>query len=386
MMSTGSRQHLWTLIGILVISFAVLSALEPNTFPRFANLISMAFQMSDVGILALAIGLTFLIGGIDLSVVAVSNLAGVTAAATMTSLQPDLGAGVAVLAAVAAALAVGVGAGLINGLLVSRLQVHPIVITLGTLTLFTGIGTGLTEGSTVFATGAMTALGRGLVAGVLPVPFLVFVVIAAVLAVVTTKTQWGFRGYMIGASEVASRYGRLPVQRVQMVTYITSGVLAASAGLIVVARTNAANVSFGSSFLVLAILVAVLAGIDPYGGAGRIFYVVLSMAVMQIISTGLNMALAGWDGATFAREFAWGVLLIAVLGWGKLVPESSPGRLLTALRGGGRADRRDAAQAGDRDSEPAATSSAEDHTPVGARRDPADASRTTDPTAGRTSE
>lgn len=368
MISTGSRQHLWTLIGILIISFVVLSFLAPEVFPTVANLTSMAFQMSDVGILALGIGITFLIGGIDLSVVAVSNLAGVTAAATLAALQPDLGASGAVTVAVAAAVGVGVCAGLINGLLISRLQVHPIVITLGTLTLFTGIGTGLTGGSTVFATGAMTVLGRGLLAGVLPVPFLIFVVIAAVLAVVTTKTQWGFRAYMVGASEVASRYGRLPVERVQMVTYMSSGVLAAFAGLIVVARTNAANVSFGSSFLVLAILVAVLAGIDPYGGAGRIFYVVLSMAAMQQLSTGLNMALAGWDGATFAREFAWGVLLIAVLGWGQLVPESSPGRLLASLRSGAGADRRDPDEGDDGASGQARETDGADRTAVGVAR------------------
>lgn len=378
MMRSGSRQHLWTLIAILVILFVIISALEPNTFPTFANFVSMAFQMSDVGILALAIALTFLIGGIDLSVVAVSNLAGVAAAATMSAVQPATGPGIAVPAAIAAALGVGLCAGVINGLLVSKLQVHPIVITLGTLTLFTGIGTGLTEGTTVFATGAMTALGRGLLAAVIPVPFLVFVAIAAILAVVTTKTQWGFRAYMVGASEVASRYGRLPVDKVQTATYVTSGLLAASAGLIVVARTNAANVSFGSSFLLLAILVAVLAGIDPYGGGGRIFYVVLSMAVMQVVSTGLNMALAGWDGATFAREFAWGVLLIAVLAWGQLVPQSAPGKILARLRSGG--------GDGGRGEDPAsegAPAVAKEHTPVGAQRDPSDTARATDPTAGR---
>ena len=364
MISKGSRLYLWTLIGILIISFIVLSLLAPETFPTFANITSMMFQMSDVGILALGIGIAFLIGGIDLSVVAVSNLAGVTAAATMSALQPDLGAVGAVLVAVAAALAIGVSAGLINGLLVSRLQVHPIVITLGTLTLFTGIGTGLTGGSTVFATGAMTPLGRGLLAGLVPVPFLIFVAISAVLALITTKTRFGFRAHMVGASEVASRYGRLPVARVQIATYITSGVLAAFAGLIVVARTNAANVSFGSSFLVLAILVAVLAGIDPYGGSGRIFLVVLSMAAMQQLSTGLNMVLAGWGGATFAREFAWGVLLIAVLGWGQLAPQSSPGRLLASVRGGG-GDRGSGPDSGQESAGPAGAGDVSDRTAVG---------------------
>lgn len=326
MVDTTNRHHFLALVAIVVGLFAVLGLLAPNIYPTYVNLASMAFQMSEVGILALAIGAAFLVGGVDLSVVAVANLAAITAAELTTRLEPTLGTGGLALAA-AAALAVGALAGLLNGTLVARLRVHPIVITLGTLTLFTGIATGFTGGSTIFGTGSLTPFGRGLVGGV-PVPFLVFAFLATMLGLLTTRSRWGFQVYLVGSSERASRFGRMAVARIQLTTYVLSGVLAAVAGLIILARTNAANVNFGSSYLILAILVAVLAGVSPYGGRGRILFVLLSMAAMQQLSTGLNMALAGWEGANFAREFAWGVLLIAVLGWSQLDAGSALGRMV----------------------------------------------------------
>lgn len=326
-MGRSNRQHLLSLLVIVVVLFVVLGAFSPESYLTYGNFASMGFQMAEIGILALAIGVAFLGGGLDLSVVAVANLAAVTVAEVTTRLEPSMGAPAAIAVAVLAALAVGLVAGLINGSLVSRLRVHPIVITLGTLTLFTGIGTGLTGGSTIFGTGSLTPFGRGVTAGI-PTPFLVFVVCAVVLAIATTRTRWGYKVYMVGSSERVSRFARMRVERLQLTTYLVSGSLASLAGLIILARTNSANVSFGSSYLILAILVAVLAGVNPYGGQGRILFVVLSMLAMQQLSTGLNMALAGWDGANFAREFAWGVLLIAALGWSQRNASSGLARMV----------------------------------------------------------
>jgi simple sugar transport system permease protein len=352
----GGRQQLIALIAISVVLFAVLSILAPATYPTLRNLTSMGFQMSGLGILALAIGLTFLIGGLDLSVVAVSNMAAITAAVTMTRFEPALGTGGAVVLGVVAALAVGAVAGLINGTLVSRLRVHPIVITLGTLTLFTGIATGLTGGSTVFGIRALSLVGRGTVLGI-PIPLLVFIGLAVGLSVLTTRTRWGFRAYALGASEEVSRFGRISVERIQVTTYFISGMLAATAGLLSFARTDAANVSFGSSQLILAILIAVLAGITPYGGRGRILLVVLAVAAMQQLSTGINLALGQWSGAVFAAEFAYGVLLIAVLGWGERSSGGSgSGRLASWLKRDGAANVA-AVQGGEGPGEPAAGSS-----------------------------
>lgn len=309
----GSKLYAVALAGLVVVLFVVLSVLAPSTYPTLENVSSMAYQMAPIGMLALCICLAFLIGGIDLSIVAVANASAIAAAMIMTMLEGFLGTLGATLVGVLTCLAVGIVAGLINGTLVSQLRVHPIPITLGTLALFTGISTGLTQGSTQFGIGSLQFLGIGTLLGV-PVPFLVFILAVAMLSFVTVRTRFGFRMYSVGASEKVSRFARIDVQRVQVRTYILSGFIASVAGLLMFARTDAANVSFGSSYLIQAILVAVLSGISPYGGRGRIALVVLAVASMQQLQTGINLALGRWSGADFAGEFAWGLLLIVVLG------------------------------------------------------------------------
>ncbi|WP_324650073.1 ABC transporter permease [Georgenia sp. H159] len=318
----GSRAHIIALIGLVVGLFIVMTMLAPNTFPTGRNIASMANQMAPIGLLALCIALTFLVGGIDLSIVAVANAAAIAAAATMGALEPNLGAGGATVVGVVAALAVGLVAGLVNGSLVAYLRVHPIPITLGTLALFTGVATGITGGSTVYGTESLNFLGSGTLAGI-PVSFLLFALVVAALAFITLRTRFGFRLYSVGASEKVSRFARIDVERVQITTYVLSGLLAATAGLVMFASTNAANVSFGSSYLIQAILVAVLTGIDTNGGRGRIVLVLLSVAAMQQVQTGINMALGRWGGANFAAEFGWGVLLIVVLGLSQRLGDGS---------------------------------------------------------------
>lgn len=309
----GSKQYVVALIALVVLLFVVLGILAPSTYPTLRNVLSMASQMAPLGLLALCVSLTFLIGGIDLSIVAVANAGAIAAAMTSTALEPSLGAGGASLVGIAACLAVGVIAGAINGTLVSQLRVHPIPITLGTMALFTGIATGVTGGATQFGTGSLGFLGSGTIA-LVPVSFLLFVTVVLVLAFITTKTRFGFKMYAVGASDKVSRFARLEVEKVQIRTYILSGIIASIAGLVMFAGSNAANVSFGSSWLILAILIAVLSGVDPYGGRGRVLLVLLAVAAMQQVQTGINMALGRWDGASFAAEFTFGVLLIAVLG------------------------------------------------------------------------
>lgn len=317
----GSRQYAVALVGLVVVLFAVLSMLAPNTFPTVRNIVSMASQMAPLGLLALCVCMTFLIGGIDLSIVAVANASAIAAALTANALEPTLGGMGASLVGVASCLAIGLITGLINGVLVSRLRVHPIPITLGTMALFTGIATGVTGGATQFGTGSLSFLGLGTLARI-PVPFILFVVAAVVLSFITLRTRFGFGMYAVGASEKVARFARLDVSQIQVRTYVLSGVIASIAGLVMFSSTNAASVSFGSSFLIQAILIAVLSGVDPYGGRGRIMLIIFAVAAMQLVQTGINMALGRWEGASFAAEFAWGVLLILVLGLNRRLGKS----------------------------------------------------------------
>jgi simple sugar transport system permease protein len=96
-------------------------------------------------------------------------------------------------------------------------------------------------------------------------------------------------------------------------TYVISGLLGSMAGIIFLARNNSAKADYGSSYILQAILVAILGGINPYGGFGKISGLVLAILSLQFLSTGLNMLLVQYSGSTFFREFAYGALLLLVM-------------------------------------------------------------------------
>lgn len=306
----GSRAHIITLVVLVIALAVVLSILEPRIFPTILNMQSMLNQIVPLGVLAICIGMTFLIGGIDLSIVAVANAAAVTAALVSNKMGHSASA---TLIGLAAGLGVGCAAGLLNGYLVSTLRVHPIPITLGTMSVYVGITTGITNGATVYGSGMLSSFTTTTLL-FLPLPFIVFLLLVATFSIVTVRTKFGYHMYAVGESAKVARFARMPVDRVQLIVYACSGVLAAIAGLLMFANTNAANVSFGSSYLMQAILVAVIAGIDPYGGTGRISMIIIGALAMQELQTGINMVLGGWSGSAFFANFLWGLILVTILG------------------------------------------------------------------------
>jgi simple sugar transport system permease protein len=302
------------LLRLLLIAIALFLAFSlalPNLFPTARNLQSMAFQASEIGILATAVALTMLTGGIDLSINATANLSGILAGLVLTSLgatSPET----AVVLAVGVALLTGLACGTVNGLLVAYVGIPPILATLGTLTLFTGVGTVITRGAAVFGIDAFKFIGAGDVFGI-PNPLIILLIVVSVMGVIVSRTRYGYEVYLLGTNPTAARFAGINTRRVLLRTYILSGIMASIAGMIILGRTNAARIDFGDSYVLLAIMLCVLAGIDPAGGSGRLVGIVLALAGLQFLSTGLNMLLRQNSGANFFRDFAWGALLLGVL-------------------------------------------------------------------------
>lgn len=303
------------LIAVILI-FVVMSIARPDAFLTVRNLQSMAFQASEIGILSVAMMIAMLSGGIDLSVVSTANLAGIIAGTVLSAMvTPDSSGGqiaLAITLAVAAAATVGFLAGTFNGILIAFFGMAPILATLGTMLMYKGIGTVITGGTTIFGIAQTQFIGNGEVLRI-PFPFLLFLAIAIIFAIVLERSRFGHRLYMIGTNPTAARFSGINNERVLLTSYIFAGVLAALAGVVILGRTNAANVDFGASYTLLAILVAVLGDVDPYGGSGTVIGVILSLVALQFLSTGLNMLLFRSSGANFFKEFAWGALLLIVL-------------------------------------------------------------------------
>lgn len=297
---------------ITVAIFAAMALLAPDRFLSVQNVTSMAFQFPEFAILALAMTITMLTGGIDLSVVGIANLSAIVAALILTRLAGGATGTEALLwllLAMAVAIAIGLLAGLFNGLAVAAFGLPPILATLGSGLIFTGVAIALTGGSAVMGFPAVAAwLGNSTIAGV-PTPLLLFALLACGLAFLLGRTAFGLRVQMFGANPLAARYAAVDVVRLLVRVYAISGMFAAVAGLVVMSRANSAKADYGSSYLLLAVLIAVLGGVNPYGGYGRVIGVVLAVLSMQFLSSGLNML----GVSNFARELIWGALLLLVM-------------------------------------------------------------------------
>ena len=309
--------RLATLLLAAILIAGTLGIARPDTFLSPANINSMLLQSSVIGLLSLAVAITMLTGGIDLSINATANLTSITVAILLSKMVPAAGGNVT-LATTALALVVGLlvgfGCGLFNGFLIALLGYSPILATLGTMTLFSGIGTVLTGGNTLFGISAFAAIGRGSVLGI-PLPAIVFLLAALVLSLVLEARRFGFYVYLYGANETAARFSGINERRLLLSVYAVSGLLSAIAGLINLGVTNSANVDFGSSYVLLAVLIPVLGGISASGGAGRIIGVVVAVLILQFLSTGLNLVFQS-SGSNFLKEFAWGATLLVVLAIG----------------------------------------------------------------------
>lgn len=203
----------------------------------------------------------------------------------------------------------GALAGLANGALVAYFGLPPILATVGSGLVFTGFAIAITGGSAVMGfPDVVSWVGNEQVIGI-PVPLIIFALLAIALHILLTRTAFGMRVTMYGANPLAALYAAIDVNRMLLKVYVIAGMFSSVAGLVIMSRANSAKADYGSSYLLLAVLIAVLGGVNPYGGSGRVIGVVLAVLSMQFLSSGLNML----QVSNFARELIWGALLIFVM-------------------------------------------------------------------------
>ena len=299
------------LIALLVALLLVFGLLLGDRLFNPTSIRSMAFQLPELGILSLAMMVALLSGGLDLSIIATANLVALTMAYIITKMVPvDPGVlwGVWQIVALLAGLVVALAIGALNGFVIAYLGVSPILATLGSMTLIKGIAIGLTRGGILSSFPApIVFIGNGNVFGI-PVVVLIFVVAALVMSVVLGRTPFGQTLNMLGSNEAATRYSGVDTRRALVKVYMTSSLLAAIAGVVMMARFNSANAAYGESYLLITILAAVLGGISPSGGFGKVGGLVLALVILQLISTAFNLL----DFSQFLTLAIWGGTLIAV--------------------------------------------------------------------------
>lgn len=299
------------MLALVLASFVFFAVLNPGVFLNSINLQNIAISTPEIGIISIAMMIAMLTGGIDLSLVAIANLTAVTIAmiyGAASAADPALAESYGPLIVLFGFL-VGVLAGAFNGILIAYVGIVPILATLGTMQIFNGLAVVWTGGSTIYGVPAfLTSMGSATFLGV-PVLFWIFVLVAVLVAVLLGTTALGAKIGLQGANPLAAQYSGISSSRVLMSTYVVTGALGAIAGILFISRNPTASADYGLSYVLLAIVIAVLGGTNPAGGFATVTGVALAAVVLQIVSSGFTaLRLSAYE-----YSIAQGVILIVVL-------------------------------------------------------------------------
>ena len=269
----------------LVVLAAFFTVLRPHAFPRPANIANMATDASIL--LVLAVGSTFVIltGGIDLSINGVLVFAGVVAAKAMVGVGGDNPG--TLLAGLAAALAAGAAWGFLNGLLVAKARVPPLIVTLGTMGMSLGLSLILTGGVDIsdVPDELVATVGSGRVGGI-PMLVLITAAIVACGAGVLTFTRFGRYTYAIGSNAEACRRVSIDVTGHLARIYCLAGALSGLAGFLSVARFATTTVGGHATDNLQVIAGVVIGGTSLFGGAGGMLGTVIGISIPVVLLDG----------------------------------------------------------------------------------------------------
>jgi ribose transport system permease protein len=263
---------------LLTVGLSLLS----DRFLTPSNQINILRQATINGIVAVGMTLVILTAGIDLSVGSVLALSAVIGADLLKR-------GIPVPAAVLAALGVGALAGLVNGIIITRGKIPPFIATLGMLTVARGLTLMYTGGQpfTGFPA-AFREIGAGTV-GPIPVPIIIAGLVYLFASILLRRTRYGEYIYLLGDNPVAARLAGINTDRMIVLVYVISGLCAALAGLILIARLDSAQPVIGMGYEFNAIAAVVVGGTSFSGGEGTLFGTLLGTLLIETLGNGLNL-------------------------------------------------------------------------------------------------
>jgi len=251
---------IWIAVGLLLLLARSVSA----SFWELSHLLNVARQASALGILAIGQTYVLITGGIDLSNAMVVTLVNVVAATLLRGSDETLGGTLLIC------LGIGLLTGLANGLLITRLKVPPLVVTLGMFSILRGAAYVYTDGAPRGdISPALEFVGTGFV-GPIPTAVIFWVVLTALAAVALQKTVFGRQLYAVGGNEKASRLSGVPADRVIVLAYVVSGLMAAIAGLILSGYAGTGTLTLGDGRNLDSIAAAVVGGTSLSGGSGSV--------------------------------------------------------------------------------------------------------------------
>ncbi|HYP06093.1 MAG TPA: substrate-binding domain-containing protein, partial [Bryobacteraceae bacterium] len=273
------------LVIALALEILVFAAIAPN-FMTVGNFFEVVRLSVELGLLSLALTPIIITGGIDLSVGSMMGLAAVVFGASLAS------GNVGVPGAIAAALAVGCIGGALNAALITRLKIPPLIVTLGSFSMFRGIAEGITGGAINYSDFPQSFLyfGQGYLWDVIPAQFPLFLAVLAAYAILLHRSVIGRAIYAIGFNAAGARYAGIPVDRRLGLVYLLAGIASSVAAIVYVSHIGQAKSDAGTGYELAAITAVVLGGTSVFGGRGTIWGTVLGLFSISVLQNGLRLA------------------------------------------------------------------------------------------------
>jgi rhamnose transport system permease protein len=270
------------LLGVAVAIFVANSFASPY-FLNAWNLSDATFNFTEKAMIAFAMAMLIIAGEIDLSVAAIIALAS-------TAMGAAAAAGLDTAGLVAIGIATGLACGAFNGLLVSALRLPSIVVTIGTMSLFRGISY-IVLGDKAYGNypESFAYFGQGYLFWVFSFEFGLFLLFAALFAILLHATNFGRQVYVIGNNEFAARFSGIPVERVKFILFLLTGLMSGIAAVCLTSRLGSTRPSIAQGWELEIVTMVVLGGVSILGGAGTIGGVVIAAFVMGLVTFGLGL-------------------------------------------------------------------------------------------------
>lgn len=287
----------------LFVLILTVSVINPS-FLSVNNLLNLLRQVSANGFIAFGMTFVILTGGIDLSVGSTLALSSAfTAGMISNGMNPVL--------SVLTGLISGAMLGAINGMLISKGKMAPFIATLATMTIYRGSTLVFTNGNPITGLGDsffFSFIGRGYLFGV-PFPVILMFLIFIILAVLLHRTTFGRKTYAIGGNEEAAYIAGVKIDKIKILIYAISGLMASISGMIITSRLNSAQPTAGQAYEMDAIAAVVLGGTSLSGGRGRIFGTLVGALIIGTLNNGLNLL----GVSSFYQQIVKGIVIVVAV-------------------------------------------------------------------------
>jgi ribose transport system permease protein len=295
---------LWLFVAALILFFAFTT---PGFFSS-TNALNVLRQMSVLAIAAFGSSFVIFSGGLDLAIGSNAALSGVLAAMAARALNFPGGAELSWVVG----MLVGAAFGFVNSQIVIRLNISPIITTLGTLTVGRGLALLLTGGVSLFGVPlAFQGLGRGFaIPGILPIPVIIMIVVGVLGWVALRRSAFGLYVYAIGGNEEAARLSGIPVNRVKTAVYVIGGATAGLAGVILASRLGSGQAASSEGLELDVITAVVLGGASIAGGEGTIVGTIAGVLIISLLANGMNIL----NVPPFYQRIVTGLALLIAVG------------------------------------------------------------------------